>query len=97
MLVTKMFDLSGKTALVVGGCGFLGSRFSEALAQAGAAIVIADLDEFSCEELAEYIQEETGVATLGIQTDITEKADVASLTDRAVAEFGQVGELPVRV
>ena len=39
----KLFDLSGKVALVSGGTGFLGSRFSLALAESNARVVAADL------------------------------------------------------
>jgi len=41
----KLFDLSGKVALVSGGTGFLGSRFSIALAESNARVVAADLIE----------------------------------------------------
>ena len=37
----KLFNLKGKTALVVGGAGLLGSQISAALAEQGANIVIA--------------------------------------------------------
>ncbi|MDA0376708.1 MAG: hypothetical protein O3A80_05400 [bacterium] len=41
------FDLKGKTALVVGGRGFLGKRFSQVLADAGARVFSADLPQMS--------------------------------------------------
>ena len=37
----KQFDLSGRTALVTGGTGYLGSAISKALADAGARVIIA--------------------------------------------------------
>lgn len=39
--VQKLFDLTGKTALVTGGTGWLGAAFCEALAEVGASVVIS--------------------------------------------------------
>lgn len=40
----QLFDLSGRTALVTGGTGYLGTAFSQALAEAGASVVISSRD-----------------------------------------------------
>ena len=42
--VLDKFSLQGKTALVTGGAGLLGKRFTLALAQAGANVMVADLN-----------------------------------------------------
>ena len=39
--VSELFDLSGRTALITGGTGYLGTAFSQALAEAGATVVIS--------------------------------------------------------
>ena len=44
-MIKEKFDLTGKNALVVGGRGFLGRRFSAALAEFGAKVYAADLPE----------------------------------------------------
>jgi NAD(P)-dependent dehydrogenase (short-subunit alcohol dehydrogenase family) len=46
-MLKERFDLTGKTALVVGGRGFLGRRFCAALAEFGAEVYSADLPELS--------------------------------------------------
>ena len=38
--MTELFDLTGRTALITGGTGWLGTSFSRALAEAGASVVI---------------------------------------------------------
>jgi NAD(P)-dependent dehydrogenase (short-subunit alcohol dehydrogenase family) len=45
---TGAHDLTGRTAVVTGGAGPLGSVLADALARAGARVVVVDLDEQSC-------------------------------------------------
>lgn len=42
--IHQLFDLSGKTALLTGGCGHLGSAMAAALAEAGASVIITSRD-----------------------------------------------------
>jgi NAD(P)-dependent dehydrogenase (short-subunit alcohol dehydrogenase family) len=37
--------MNGQTAVVTGGCGLLGKEFCRTLAQAGAAVVVADVNQ----------------------------------------------------
>jgi gluconate 5-dehydrogenase len=50
--VAQLFDLSGKTALVTGGTGHLGSAMSRALAEAGASVVVTSPDAQRAERAA---------------------------------------------
>ena len=45
--IPELFDLSGKTAIVAGGAMGIGYGIAQRLAEAGANVVIADLDEKS--------------------------------------------------
>ena len=38
-----MFDLSGKTALITGGCGLLGMKHAEAILEFGGEVILTDL------------------------------------------------------
>ena len=86
-----MFDLSGKVAVVTGGCSGLGTAFSEALAEAGANIVIADIivGTPQCQEACSAI-ERFGVKVLPVKCDVTNPEDVDNLIATTVREFGKI-------
>jgi len=69
--VYERFFLAGKTVVVTGGTGILGRLYCKRLAEAGAQVVIADLDEHKCARLAEEIIEETGGRAIGIPVDLS--------------------------
>lgn len=65
-----MFNLSGKTAIVTGALGLIGQKHCEALAQAGANVVVADVNG----EKAIAFAAQLGQQHLGIGFDVTDKA-----------------------
>jgi len=85
------FDLSGKVAIVTGGCSGLGIAFSEALAEAGSNIVIADVlvGKPQCQDACSEI-EKFGVKVLPVKCDVTNPEDVDNLVATAVREFGKI-------
>jgi NAD(P)-dependent dehydrogenase (short-subunit alcohol dehydrogenase family) len=86
-----MFDLSGKVAMVTGGCSGLGVAFSEALAEAGADIVIADIivGTPQCQDVIPTL-EKFGARVLPVKCDVTNPEDVDSLMATTVREFGRI-------
>ncbi len=85
------FDLSGKVAIVTGGCSGLGIAFSEALAEAGANIVVADVlvGAPQCQDACSGL-EKLGVKVLPVKCDVTNPEDVDNLVATAVRELGKV-------
>ena len=51
MEIPKFFDLSGRTIIITGAAGNLGSQYAEGLAQVGANLVLADIDQKSCKKI----------------------------------------------
>ena len=82
----KLF--AGKNAIVTGGAQGLGQAICFRLAQEGANITIADIKEEGIRETEKLIQEQYGVQTLGMVTDVTSDAQVANLVDETVTNFG---------
>ena len=72
----KKYDLDGKTALVTGGAQSIGLAISQALAEAGARIIIADLLEEEGRKACAEIDAEF------IHLDVTNAAEVRKAADR---------------
>jgi 2-deoxy-D-gluconate 3-dehydrogenase len=86
------FDLSGKVAIVTGGVGLLGKGFCRTLGQAGASVVVADLDHFQAQEFAVSLQAE-GLQALGVGVDVTKPESVQGMVDAALEAFGRLDVL----
>jgi NAD(P)-dependent dehydrogenase (short-subunit alcohol dehydrogenase family) len=85
--VAQRFDLTGKTAIVTGASAGLGVEFAEALAGAGANVVLAARRVDRLQEVADRITANGGsVAVQGC--DITDEAQVSALVAAAVERFG---------
>lgn len=92
MSVETLFDLSDKTAIVTGGGNGIGRGCCEILAQAGANIVVADIEQQAAETVARSIRENGGKA-IAVPCNVLEDRDLVRLVERAAAEFGTVNIL----
>ncbi len=89
----SLFDLSGRVAIVTGGCGILGRQFCAGLAGFGAAVVPVDLDRDAAEALAAALTRQFGVGTLGIAADIGRADQVEAMVARVIERFGRIDVL----
>lgn len=90
--IQSLFDLSGRTALVTGGAGFLGSDMSAAFAELGANVVIASRDEAKCRRRCEEIAArlDRPVRLAAHELDLLDRDSIRTLVDTVVAEFGGI-------
>jgi NAD(P)-dependent dehydrogenase (short-subunit alcohol dehydrogenase family) len=89
MAVLERFSLAGKVAIVTGASSGLGVAFAQAMAEAGADVVIGARRVEKLEETKALI-EATGRRGLAVRTDVTVVEDCQALVDAAMAEFGRV-------
>jgi NAD(P)-dependent dehydrogenase (short-subunit alcohol dehydrogenase family) len=83
------FTLTGKAAIITGAAGSIGAWYARTLAQAGAAVVLADLDEQGARQRAQALTTE-GLRASGVRVDITEPASVAAMVELTERELGGV-------
>jgi NAD(P)-dependent dehydrogenase (short-subunit alcohol dehydrogenase family) len=85
--VSTLFRLDGKVAVVTGGGSGLGAAMAKGLAQAGAVLVVADVNDEGAEQTAATIERQGGRASTA-HCDVTDSGAVNELADRVVAEHG---------
>ena len=83
------FSLEGKVAVVTGGAGGIGREYGRALAQAGAAVVLADLNRQGAEAAAAEL-ETAGFPVVGAEVDVTSEGSAAAMAARALEVFGGI-------
>jgi NAD(P)-dependent dehydrogenase (short-subunit alcohol dehydrogenase family) len=88
MTILDKFDLSGRVAVVTGGVGLLGKEFCRTLAEAGAAVVVADLNAPGAADVAGQITA-AGYKALSVQVNITDPDSVHSMVMATVETFGR--------
>jgi NAD(P)-dependent dehydrogenase (short-subunit alcohol dehydrogenase family) len=82
-------DFSGKVALVTGAAAGMGLATARAFAEAGAAVVLADLREDLAEAEAQRLAG-AGHKALAVRCDVSDDSQVAAMVERTVAEFGRL-------
>jgi gluconate 5-dehydrogenase len=87
--IQKLFDLSGKTALVTGGSRGLGLQIAEALGEAGAKVLLSSRKAADLEEAAAHLQAK-GIDTRWVAADASDPAQVQKVCDEAMQRLGQV-------
>ncbi|MCY3824714.1 MAG: glucose 1-dehydrogenase [Nitrospinae bacterium] len=83
------FKLEGQAAIVTGGASGIGLATAQTLADAGAAVVVADLNEEAGAHTAEALKER-GAEALFVRTDVAEARDVEALIEAVMERFGSL-------
>jgi len=92
MSVRKLFDLSGKVALVTGGSRGLGLQMAEALGEMGAKVAITARKQPELDEAAAHLARQ-GVEVLTVAGDLGRAETIPGMVDRVLARFGNVDVL----
>lgn len=87
--LSDLFSLEGKTALVAGGAGAIGSAVAEGFARAGAKVIVHDLSQERIDLLARHFTDK-GLALTGLQADLSDAAAAVDLVARAKKITGRI-------
>ncbi|HJV60486.1 MAG TPA: SDR family oxidoreductase [Albitalea sp.] len=87
--IHKLFDLTGKTALVTGGSRGLGLQIAEALGEAGAKILLTSRKASDLEEAAALLQDK-GIDTRWVAADASNPDEIRRVAGEAMQRLGQV-------
>jgi 2-deoxy-D-gluconate 3-dehydrogenase len=88
-MIKPLFDLAGRVAIVTGGNAGIGLAMARGLAEAGASIVIADLNGANAEH-AKAALETSGRPVLALTTDVTVPTAVADMIAATLRQFGRI-------
>ncbi len=88
-MAAQIFDLSGKTALVLGGTSGIGLTLARGLAQAGADVVATSRREVQVAEAAAEIRA-LGRQTLASVSDVTDRDSLLTLREQILRTFGKL-------
>ena len=88
-MTNKLFDLTGKVAIVTGGNGGIGLGMARGLTDAGATIVIVGRNQPKSAAATEEIKK-TGGKAIAIEADVTDRNAVKDVIAGTVREFGRL-------
>ena len=88
-MMKNPLDFSGKVALVTGAAAGMGLSTAQTFTEAGAAVVLADFREDAVQAAARNLVT-VGHQALAIRCDVSDDSQVATMVERAVAEFDRL-------
>lgn len=81
-----MLDFTNKVVVVTGSARGIGKSLAESFAKLGAKVVVTDLDQALCEQVAKEISADA----IGVKANVTSAEDIEALFQAAVEKFGRV-------
>ena len=87
--VNKLFDLSGRVAIISGGSIGLGRQMAEGLAEMGSKLVLCARKKERCEQAAEELKR-LGVKTLAMACDVKNADQIRVVVEETISQFGRI-------
>ena len=91
--INELQNMDGRTAVVSGGAGYLGSVMAYALAEMGANIAIVDRNEVLGKEVCNYIENKLSKKAIFYKVDLTNDKEVEEVPHIVAQEFGGIDVL----
>jgi NAD(P)-dependent dehydrogenase (short-subunit alcohol dehydrogenase family) len=89
----KLGEMKGRVALITGGTGHLGFAMAQTLAEAGAQIILLDLNQHEIDKATGLLSDHYGGDHFGRAVNLADKADIASVPEYISDRFQQLDVL----
>jgi NAD(P)-dependent dehydrogenase (short-subunit alcohol dehydrogenase family) len=89
-ILEELFGLDGRVAIVTGGAKGIGMFYSEALAGAGANVVVADIDASAVADTSHRLNEEFPGRVLGVELDVSSRDSIREMVQQVDARWGRL-------
>jgi len=87
--MNPIYNFKGQVALVTGASAGIGFSTAKAFAEAGASVVLADINEVALKTATEKLSS-AGHQVIGVTCDVSDEAQAAAMVERAIAAFGRL-------
>lgn len=87
--ILDKFRLDGQSAVVFGGVGLLGKQFCQTLAEAGANVVVADINYNEAKAVARHLTD-TGYSALPVKVNVTDPVSIQAMVAKTQEVFGRL-------
>lgn len=86
-------ELKDKVVIITGGAHGIGKAYARAFAEAGARVVIADIDQSAAARVAAEIRGKSGAPALALGTDVADEPATREMAARTLDRFGRIDAL----
>jgi len=89
----EFFSLKGKTIILTGSAGRLGTNFSNVLSSVGADVILVDIDDKKNQKLEKEITDKFNTRSCAYSVDITKKSELVRLRKKIIKDYGKIDGL----
>jgi len=91
--IQQLFDFKGQTVVITGGAKGIGYGIARRFAEAGANVVLSDIDEKDGEEKVKILERDFKIEAVFCKADVSSEADVKKIIALVAKKFGGVNVL----
>ena len=93
MNIKKMNDLSEKVVFLTGAAGLLGYQYATTLSDAGANVILADINYSKCKKIEKELEEKKDVTPFALKMDISKNKSIDKAIAKVIKKFSKIDVL----